>query len=109
LISERIKSLLTQIEDLGEAGKVDESQQLIKVVDQLKAEKEHIIQSNDNRPLSANEKRMKVCEVCGAFLVVGDTEKRMLSHLDGKQHQGYALIRKTVTDYKVITFPSSLC
>jgi len=101
-ISERIQILLAQIEDLGEEGKVDESQQLMKLVDKLKEEKEHIIQSNDNRPLSANEKRMKVCEICGAFLVVGDTEKRMMSHLDGKQHQGFALIRKTVADYKII-------
>jgi len=102
IISEKIQNLLSQIEDLGEEGKVDESQQLMKVVDKLKEEKEHIIQSNDNRPLSANEKRMKVCETCGAFLVVGDTEKRMMSHLDGKQHQGFALIRKTVADYKKI-------
>jgi len=100
-ISEKIQTLLAQIEDLGEEGKVDESQQLMKVVDRLKTEKEQIIQGNDNRPLSANEKRMKVCEICGAFLVVGDTEKRMLSHLDGKQHQGFALIRKTVADYKI--------
>jgi len=101
-ISERIQNLLGQIEDLGEEGKVDESQQLMKLVDKLKQEKEQIIQSNDNRPLSANEKRMKVCEICGAFLVVGDTEKRMMSHLEGKQHQGFALIRKAVSDYKVI-------
>jgi hypothetical protein len=108
-ISERIQILLAQIEDLGEEGKVDESQQLMKLVDKLKEEKEHIIQSNDNRPLSANEKRMKVCEICGAFLVVGDTEKRMMSHLDGKQHQGFALIRKTVADYKVISLLVRRC
>jgi hypothetical protein len=46
---------------------------------------------------------MKVCDVCGAFLVVGDTEKRMQSHLEGKQHQGFALIRRTIQEYKVIS------
>jgi len=43
---------------------------------------------------------MKVCDICGAFLVVGDTDKRLSSHLEGKQHQGFALIRKTLEDHK---------
>jgi hypothetical protein len=44
---------------------------------------------------------MKVCDICGAFLVVGDTDKRASSHLEGKQHQGFALIRKKITELKV--------
>jgi len=100
IISNKIQSLLTQIEAFGEEGKVDESQQLMAVVDKLKDEKEQVIASNDTRLLSSQEKRMKVCDVCGAFLVVGDTEKRMQSHLDGKQHQGFALIRRTISEYK---------
>jgi len=98
LVSEKLQKLLKQIEDLGEEGKVDESQQLMKVVDQLKAEKEQL--SIDSRSISQQEKRMKVCEICGAFLVVGDTDKRISSHLDGKQHQGYAQIRKAIHDYR---------
>lgn len=88
-----------QIETLGEEGKVDECQQLMKNVDQLKEEKEQIIAASNNS-ISAQEKRMKVCETCGALLVVGDTEKRMASHLEGKQHIGYDLIRKTLEDFK---------
>lgn len=45
---------------------------------------------------------MKVCEICGAFLVVGDTEKRTASHLEGKQHIGFELIRKTTDQWKVL-------
>ncbi len=45
---------------------------------------------------------MKVCDICGAFLVVGDTEKRTASHLEGKQHIGFELIRKTTDYWKVI-------
>jgi hypothetical protein len=44
---------------------------------------------------------MKVCDVCGAFLVVGDTEKRTTSHIEGKQHIGYALIRKKIEELRV--------
>eukprot|EP00479_Gromia_sphaerica_P015126 TRINITY_DN9467_c0_g1_i1.p1 TRINITY_DN9467_c0_g1~~TRINITY_DN9467_c0_g1_i1.p1 ORF type:complete len:114 (-),score=20.74 TRINITY_DN9467_c0_g1_i1:205-546(-) len=39
---------------------------------------------------------MKVCEVCGAFLVVNDAESRVQSHLEGKQHVGYKKIRDTI-------------
>jgi len=99
-ISGKIQLLLKQMEEYGEEGKVEESQQLMKSIEQLKAEKEIIVLSADTRTLSSQEKRMKVCEICGAFLVVGDTEKRTASHLDGKQHQGYALIRKTLEDWK---------
>jgi len=99
-ISDRIQTLLTQIEDLGEEGKVEECQQLMKVVDQLKSEKETTLVATDSRTIAQQEKRMKVCEVCGAFLVVGDTDKRVASHMEGKQHVGYALIRNTLSDYK---------
>ncbi len=32
------------------------------------------------------EKSMQVCEVCGAMQASTDTEKRLASHLEGKQH-----------------------
>lgn len=44
---------------------------------------------------------MQVCIICGALLVVGDTDTRSSAHFDGKQHQGYDLIRNTVDEYKV--------
>ena len=78
----------------------------MKVVDQLKSEKEVILLTGDSTQAIkssalSQEKRMKVCDVCGAFLVVGDTQQRISSHLDGKQHIGYALIRNTIEDYRV--------
>jgi len=98
-LTEQIQNLLQKVEDLAESGKIEESQRLIKVVDQLKAEKELALTHEMNN-VSAQEKRMKVCEICGAFLVLGDTEKRVQSHIEGKQHQGYALIRKALEDNK---------
>lgn len=46
---------------------------------------------------------MEVCEVCGAFLIVGDAQSRVDDHLMGKQHMGYAKIKATVEDLKVST------
>jgi len=99
-ISSRIQLLLKQVEDLAEAGNVDESQMVMKQVDVLKTEKEQIQLLSEARSVTSQEKRMKVCDICGAFLVVGDTEKRIQSHLEGKQHQGYALIRKTLEEIR---------
>jgi len=50
---------------------------------------------------------MEVCEVCGAFLIVGDAQSRVDDHLMGKQHMGYAKIKSTVEELKV-TQSSSL-
>lgn len=45
---------------------------------------------------------MEVCEVCGAFLIVGDAQSRVDDHLMGKQHMGYAKIKSTVEELKVM-------
>jgi len=50
---------------------------------------------------AAQEKQMEVCEVCGAFLIVGDAQSRVDDHLMGKQHMGYAKIKATVEELKV--------
>ncbi len=53
--------------------------------------------------LDANDfhEKMELCDVCGSFLVIGDTQCRVDAHLLGKQHIGYARIRATVTELKV--------
>ncbi len=45
--------------------------------------------------------KMEMCDVCGSFLVIGDTQGRVDAHLIGKQHIGYARIRATITQLKV--------
>jgi hypothetical protein len=50
--------------------------------------------------MSKFEKRMEVCEVCGAFLVMNESSMRIEAHNDGKQHKGYQLIRETLAEYR---------
>ena len=50
---------------------------------------------------NGQEKLMEVCEVCGAFLIIGDAQIRVDDHLQGKQHKGYAQIKATVEEMKV--------
>ena len=54
-----------------------------------------------NVPFINEMKHMEVCPVCGAFLVVNDTQTRVDAHLSGKQHVGYALIREAIKELKV--------
>ena len=44
---------------------------------------------------------MEVCDICGAFLVMGDAQQRVEEHLLGKQHMGYGKVRDTIDMLKV--------
>lgn len=45
--------------------------------------------------------KMELCDVCGSFLVIGDTQCRVDAHLLGKQHLGFARIRAAITELRV--------
>lgn len=88
--------------------------------DQLKEEKEVLVNQHENggppptspsnagssasgpppawNDFTSTEKQMEVCEVCGAFLIVGDAQQRLEDHLTGKQHMGYSKLRKAVDE-----------
>ena len=66
-------------------------------------------QSRDLNLMSAQEKQMEVCEVCGAFLIIGDAQTRVDDHLQGKQHMGYAKIKSTIEELKVTAVYSEAC
>ncbi len=48
--------------------------------------------------------KMELCDICGSFLVIGDTQSRVDAHLLGKQHLGFARIRSAISDLKVNVF-----
>lgn len=123
----RVKKLIGEAEEAGNRGDVDQAQGLMTLCDQLKEEKEALIknhENNESRPgdappvveegspsinggpgsdkqwaeYTSNEKQMEVCEVCGAFLIVGDAQQRIEDHLSGKQHLGYSKLRRAVEE-----------
>ena len=49
--------------------------------------------------------KMELCDVCGSFLVIGDTQSRVDAHLLGKQHMGYSRIRGAIAELKVRLLP----
>lgn len=106
----RINKLIGEAEEAGSRGDVEQAQNLMTLCDQVKEEKESLIktheaeQNSENGTKSqwneyaSNEKQMEVCEVCGAFLIVGDAQQRIEDHLSGKQHLGYSKLRKAVEE-----------
>ncbi|KAJ3125209.1 Luc7-like protein 3 [Nowakowskiella sp. JEL0407] len=100
MLEEKVKKVLADMEAAGEDGNMDEAQRLGLEAESMKAELEAIKNSDDKNPILRHEKRMEVCEVCAAFLVMGDSTDRVEAHLSGKQHTGYLRIREAVEEFK---------
>ncbi|MQL81096.1 hypothetical protein Taro_013559 [Colocasia esculenta] len=102
VLEEKIKKLLEQVESLGEAGKVDEAEALMRKVDMLNAEKTTLTQQSagDKMLMLTQEKKMALCEICGSFLVANDAAERTQAHVSGKQHIGYGMVRDFISEYK---------
>lgn len=106
----RINKLIGEAEEAGSRGDVEQAQNLMTLCDQVKEEKDELIKQHETEQNSengtksqwneftSNEKQMEVCEVCGAFLIVGDAQQRIEDHLSGKQHLGYSKLRKAVEE-----------
>ncbi|XP_063902101.1 luc7-like protein 3 [Zophobas morio] len=97
-VTNQIDELLEKVERLGNEGKIDEVESLMRSVDLLKKQKEAIL--NASGATAVVGKQMEVCDICSATLVVGDIQARVDAHLQGKQHVGFLLIRKTIKDLK---------
>jgi hypothetical protein len=71
-------------------------------VDVLNLEKAALTNQIENKALMIpQEKKMELCEQCGSFLVTNDVLERTQSHVTGKQHIGYGLVRDFLAEYKV--------
>lgn len=104
VLEEKIKKLLEQVETLGEVGKVDEAEALMRKVEMLNTEKTALTQGqqapNDKALMLPQEKKMALCEICGSFLVANDAAERTQSHVTGKQHIGYGMVRDFISEFK---------
>ncbi|KAJ1722330.1 splicing factor [Coemansia erecta] len=101
ILDERIKHMLQQVQEHGENGRVLEAYGMYLQIDRLKEDLDALKQRIDSvNPMFKNEKRLEVCDICGAFLVPNDASKRLDAHKEGKQHQGYIKIRQALEEYK---------
>ena len=93
IIDANIQEMVEQAEKMGEIGRIEESEKIMRQIDRLKDQKGELITMTEH-PLIIKEKQMKVCEICGAMQSLQDNEKRLQTHLEGKLHTGYAKIRE---------------
>ncbi|KAJ8957399.1 hypothetical protein NQ318_004879 [Aromia moschata] len=109
ILNERINDLEAEAEQAGTDGNVEQAQGLMKLCDQLKEERDNLRKQIENghwnataELAAAQEKQMEVCEVCGAFLIVGDAQQRIEDHLMGKQHMGFSRLKSAVDEVSAL-------
>lgn len=106
-LAEEIGKKLAKAEALGEAGQVEESMQLMTEIDELRAQKtraEHDYRSSI--PASSyQQQKLRVCEVCSAYLGIHDNDIRLADHFGGKLHLGFLEIREKLQELEKTAEP----
>ncbi|KAL9344875.1 hypothetical protein Peur_062550 [Populus x canadensis] len=100
---EMINEKLKKAEDLGEQGMVDEAQKALEEAEALKKLPARQEPSADSSKYTAadvriTDQKLRVCDICGAFLSVYDSDRRLADHFGGKLHLGYMQIREKLTE-----------
>ncbi|XP_058102480.1 uncharacterized protein LOC131246397 isoform X3 [Magnolia sinica] len=100
---EMINEKLKKAEDLGEQGMVDEAQKALEEAEALKklgARQEPILDSSKYTAADVRitDQKLRVCDICGAFLSVYDSDRRLADHFGGKLHLGYMQIREKLQE-----------
>ncbi|KAL5967229.1 putative RNA-binding protein Luc7-like 1 [Taenia solium] len=95
-LSEEIGTTLAKAEQKGHEGHVEESLELMKRVEELNAEKaKHEADLRNAIPVSTyQQQKLRVCDVCSAYLGVHDNDRRLADHFGGKLHLGFITIRE---------------
>ena len=82
-----IQGSTDEVEALGEAGKIEESMAKLEAVEALKgekADKERELQRLTETGGASGHQKLRVCETCGAYLSVLDSDRRLADHFGGK-------------------------
>ncbi|KAL5703325.1 hypothetical protein ACHQM5_028428 [Ranunculus cassubicifolius] len=99
MINEKLK----KAEDLGERGMVDEAQKALEEAEALKKlGARQDIPADMSKYTAADvritDQKLRVCDICGAFLSVYDSDRRLADHFGGKLHLGYMQIREKLVE-----------
>ncbi|KAH0888395.1 hypothetical protein HID58_050824 [Brassica napus] len=91
---EMINEKLKKAEEFGELGMVDEAQKALEEAEALKK----------------TDQKLRLCDICGAFLSIYDSDRRLADHFGGKLHLGYMLIRDKLAELqcRLCSYPLSV-
>jgi len=102
-LGEQIGVTLAKAEELGNQGEVEESVKMLERVEDLKKKKgEAENEYRSSMPASSyQQQKLRVCEVCSAYLGIHDNDRRLADHFGGKLHLGFIDIRDRLDNLKV--------
>lgn len=105
--SEEIGKKLAEAEKLGQAGEVEASLKLMTEVEELRMEKTKAEQEyRQSIPASSyQQQKLRVCEVCSAYLGIHDNDVRLADHFGGKLHLGFLAIREKLIELEKTAGP----
>ncbi|XP_058622205.1 putative RNA-binding protein Luc7-like 1 isoform X1 [Onychostoma macrolepis] len=101
-LNEEIGKLLAKAEQLGAEGNVDEAQTVLQEVEKVRTKKKDAEEEYRNSmPASSfQQQKLRVCEVCSAYLGLHDNDRRLADHFGGKLHLGFIQIREKLEQLK---------
>merc|ERR1711997_136713 len=99
-LAESIGKKLAQAEEAGAEGKIDESMKLLEEVEQTKKKKADAeLEYRNSMPASSyQQQKLRVCEICSAYLGKHDNDRRLADHFGGKLHLGFIKIREKLEE-----------
>ncbi|KAK4741647.1 hypothetical protein SAY87_025235 [Trapa incisa] len=100
---EMINEKLKKAEELGEQGMVDEAQKALEEAEALKKLHSRLEPIQESAKYTAvdvriTDQKLRVCDICGAFLSVYDNDRRLADHFGGKLHLGYMQVRDKLAE-----------
>ncbi|XP_039632218.1 putative RNA-binding protein Luc7-like 1 isoform X3 [Erpetoichthys calabaricus] len=101
-LNEEIGKLLAKAEQLGAEGNVSEAQKVLQEVEKVRSRKREAEEEYRNSmPASSfQQQKLRVCEVCSAYLGLHDNDRRLADHFGGKLHLGFIQIREKLEQLK---------
>lgn len=101
-LAEQIGKKLAAAEQLGAEGNVEESIKMMEEVEEVKKEKAAAeMEYRNSMPASSyQQQKLRVCEVCSAYLGIHDNDRRLADHFGGKLHLGFITIRERLEDLR---------
>jgi len=101
-LAEHIGKKLAKAEQLGAEGNVEDSLKHMEEVEDYRKKKSQAEQDYRNSmPASSyQQQKLRVCEVCSAYLGIHDNDRRLADHFGGKLHLGFIKIREKLDELK---------
>ncbi|EGZ27713.1 hypothetical protein PHYSODRAFT_539131, partial [Phytophthora sojae] len=94
-LTQELQDAAAQAAQRARDGDADASLQLVEKAELLKRKRRELLRqtqtkgAKDGGAPDVIDQKLRVCDVCGAFLSIFDSERRLADHFGGKVHVGY--------------------